>query len=208
MKNTILISLLTLSVVFFSACCGDCNGIFLGSFRIKEDSKTWIAFANTDPIRFQGPGFQTAVFQYSFPAFNLTPDVFNCAVDDCGTCCDEYENEVAAFNFSSQDLNVNFTLSLQPDFINYSPTNEVEEVGDYITIGMSGELFGDLFLEDPLLQNRVTIGGTEFLSVFVRERDRATLDTTTREPWAYYFTQDRGIVAFKFANGEEWTILD
>lgn len=207
MKNTILISLSLSIAVLISACCGDCNGAYLGQFLIKESSKEWIAFTNSQTRLFKGPGNQTAVFVYTFPSYFLTGDVFDCQTDDCGTCCENFELEIATFGMDSDDINVNFGFTMQPDFITKSPLDSMEDISDYMTIGMNNKLITDLFMDNQNLRERVTVNGEEYRNVFAAELDRATLDTTSRDPWAFYLEKTKGIVAYKLANGEEWSLV-
>lgn len=207
MKNTILISLSLSFVLLISACCGDCNSNYLGQFLVKSSSKEWIAYADNQNRLFKGAGIQTAVFSYSLPLFALNTDVFNCQIDaQCGTCCDEYELETAFFEMTSNDLNVRFNFSMQPDFITKTPLDPPAQINDFLTVIMSNKLTGDLFLDNIQLKDRVTVNGKEYRNLFAVEVDRATLDTTTQEPWAFYLQKEKGIVAFKLANGEEWNL--
>lgn len=206
MKNSILIAITLSMALLITACCGDCNGAYLGQFLIKDSSEEWVDFATTQTRLFKGPGNQTAVFTYSPPNYVVNPDVYNCEVDDCGTCCDEFELEVISFGLNSDDINVNFVFTMQPDFINFTPLDQPAAISDYLTIGMSNKLFADLYFSDLQLRERVTVNGEEYRNVFAAELERTSLDTTSRDPWAFYLEKNRGIVAYKLANGEEWSL--
>lgn len=208
MKNTILIVFSVLTASLFSACCGDCNGAFLGTFLIKEDSKAWVSYADNNARIFKGPGNQTAIFSYSFPSFFVNPDVFNCETDDCGTCCDNFEIETTTFSMNSDDINVTFVFSLQPNFISNTPLDPPAEISDFLTIAMNNKLFTDVFMDNIILKDRVTVNGQEYRNIVAAELDRATLDTTSRDPWAFYLLKEKGIVAYKLANGEEWNLAE
>lgn len=208
MKNLKLIFLAVLSALLISACCGDCNGAFLGQFMIKESSKAWTAFADNQTRLFRGPGNQTVIFNYSFPSVALNPDVYNCQTTDCGTCCDNLEVEINSFSLNSDDINVTFVFSLQPDLITKTPLDPPADISDVMTIGMNNKLITDLFVDNVSLTARVTVNGFEYRNVFAAELDRMTLDTTSRDPWAFYLKKEKGIVAYKLANGEEWSLVE
>ena len=209
MKNTILIFVSALIAVSFSACCGDCNGNYLGQFFIQESSKEWIGYVDAQARLFKQNETETAVFVYDFPSYSLNSDVFNCTVDgDCGTCCDDFELEIASLAMTSDDIDVKFNFTIQPDFITKSPVDPPETIDDYLSVSMSGKIFGDLFMDNLTLEDRVILNGVSYRNVFAVELDRTDLDTTSHEPWAFYVTKGKGVVGFKLANGEEWNLQD
>jgi hypothetical protein len=200
-------SLICVAALLFSACCGDCNRTFVGTFLISDDAREQLDFASDDTRLFSSNGNQTEVLSYSIPFFSRDQVPFNCIeLGNCGTCCDEYEAESAYLELSSAGNAFVFDISLQKDFLNNLPTDPPNTVGDFFSITMNNQLTGELFLDNPLYKDRVTVNGQEYRNVFEVLADPSSLDSTKRDPAAFYFYPDQGIVAFRLANGEEWSL--
>ncbi|MEM6265355.1 MAG: hypothetical protein AAGI38_22830 [Bacteroidota bacterium] len=202
--------LIMVCLLGISACCGDCNENYLGEFVLNNDSEDYIAFAvPPSPTRriFADSLQNSVVLNYERPEFVVELEQINCTEErsQCGGCCDEYNAQAALVKLESEGGEIQFNMVLRKDFLNHTPTDPVADIGDILSISLNNQLAGELFINETQLVNRLELGGRQFTRVFAVESTRE-LPPDSREPAAFYYTQEQGIVAYRLANGEEYVL--
>lgn len=210
MKWNLFISIgLLSSLLGLGACCEPCDTTDLGSFSLNQGSNEWIEYATTTPRLFQSSMGREITFSYSSQQSGLEDQVENCnSVDNCGACCEYSYNSAFIFTeFLSTNLEFNFDVSLRKDFLRNNVLQDPTTIDDYLSITFNNRISMELFsIPDTTSAVNATLNGKTFTRVFAYVEDAVVLDPNSKEPAAIYFTKDEGIVGFKLADGEEWSL--
>lgn len=207
MRFLSLVLLITVSSLFLSGCCGECDGIDSGSFAVSTEGRTWTTYAiGTGQSRQFTDGNQTMIAAYDPPA--SVPENFaeNCINNPrCGQCCDQYSGEAIFIALKSANGRPVFNITTRPDFVNYTPLTKPDDSGDYIEISADNKLTGRWFIPDPNAEATVTIiPGRTFTDVLTVSDNNIT---EPGEVSTLYFTRQNGIVGFKYGNGDTWALV-
>ena len=205
--NNLIIAILALAASLVAGCCNECNGVYLGEFVFSAETRSWLDFANDKNRFFVNPNAQPLLFTYGTTEFTVEHQQYNCQRDEkCGDCCDEYDVQTAFVQLKSQDGGVTFNITLQRDFINFTPLDPTDAIGDFFTMTMNNSLTGELFLLEPVYKARITLNGKDYDQVFAVELPPSQVDPNRRDPAGFYFRRAEGIVGFTYTNGEEWNL--
>lgn len=206
-QHNLIFGIFAICLSLLSGCCGECNGVYLGEFVFSQETREWLNFANDRSRFFVNPSSQPLLMTYGVPEYTVEHQQYNCQRDEkCGDCCDEYDVQTGFVQLVSQDGTITFNITLQRDFLNFTPLNSPDEVGDYFTMTMNNKLTGELFLLNPVYRGRVTLNGKNYDNVFAVELDPSQVDPSRRDPAGFYFRKAEGILGFTFTNGEEWNL--
>jgi hypothetical protein len=127
-------------------------------------------------------------------------------MDNCGPCCKySYSHAFLTADFISANRDLNFEMTILKDFRQNSALQDPNTIDDYLSITFNQRLTAELSgLPDTVLSQNVTVNGRVFTQVFSYEITGQ--DPGSKEPAAFYFNKLQGIVGFKLADGEEWSL--
>ena len=191
----------------WGGCCEPCRPESLGIFYIKPGSETWLQAVTTQTLIFKSSQGRETTFDYSPKDTGLLEQNEECEnVRSCGPCCKySYSFAFLTTDLVSANRDMSFEIAILKDFRQYSPLQNSATVRDYLTITFNKQLTAELSaLPDTLLSQNATVNGKTFANVFAYEVSNP--GGTSKTPVALYFTKAQGIVGFKFADGEEWSL--
>lgn len=214
-----ILPLILLSVLIWSGCCKQCKSEFISDLPLQQSTISW--FSNyTDDIdqqlvQFNRDDGYPAGFFYSAAIYGAEEFDGNCVGDDrCGYCCDRYGGRNATFELTSVDPvpAASFKFAFTKNFKDYERIVRPEEVYDRLSLSFNNKLSCQMLFDSLGLTGEFAyhadfeINDVTFNQVYVCTLSQTQVDPNKREPEAVYLTQNKGIVGFKFTNGEVWNL--
>lgn len=194
-------------LIGWSGCCELCKPEFLGTYYLSPGSETWFQAVGSQTRIFKSSQGRETTFDYGPKNSGEFEQSENCdEVGNCGVCCEySYGYSFIATEFVSANRDMSFELAIIKDFRQNSPLQSPSTIDDYLSITLNQRLVAELpGLPDTVLSQNATINGRTFTQVFAYEITGQ--DPSSKNPVALYFNKLQGVVGFKLADGEEWSL--